>query len=155
MILGEELLRRVFPGLEEDQYQPAGIDLKLRRVFRLRGEAGLLRGDEKRLPEYREVEPEDGVYRLEPGEPYVLELSPRLEIPEDTVALFFPRSTLIRSGVAVHTAVGDPGFRGRIRVLAVNHHREPYRLARGERVVQAVFVRAEGAGTYSGDYGEG
>ncbi len=155
MILGEELLRRVFPGLEEDQYQPAGIDLRLRRVFRLRGEAGLLRGDEKRLPEYREVEPEGGEYRLDPGEPYVLELAPKLEIPEDTVALFFPRSTLIRSGVAVHTAVGDPGFRGHIRVLAVNHHREPYRLARGERVVQAVFIKAKGAGTYSGDYGEG
>ncbi|WP_457615331.1 dCTP deaminase [Methanopyrus sp.] len=153
MILGEYVLRDLFPNLEEDQYQPAGIDLKLDRVFRLEGQGALLEGDDKRLPEYREVEAEGDVFELEPNVPYILELAPELEIPEDTAVLFLPRSTLLRSGVSVHTALGDPGFRGKIRVLTVNHHTVPYRIARGERVVQAVFLRAEGAGRYEGDYG--
>ncbi|AAM02779.1 dCTP deaminase domain-containing protein [Methanopyrus kandleri] len=153
MILGEYVLRDLFPDLDEDQYQPAGIDLKLDRVFRLEGRGALLEGDDKRLPEYREVETEGGVFELEPNVPYVLELAPELEIPEDTAVLFLPRSTLLRSGVSVHTALGDPGFRGKIRVLAVNHHAAPYRIAHGERVVQAVFLRAEDAGRYEGDYG--
>ncbi|WP_168168621.1 deoxyuridine 5'-triphosphate nucleotidohydrolase [Methanopyrus sp. SNP6] len=153
MILGEHVLRELFPDLDENQYQPAGIDLKLDRVFRLEGQSALLEGDDKRLPEYREVETESGVFELEPNVPYVLELAPELEVPEDTAALFLPRSTLLRSGVSVHTALGDPGFRGKIRVLAVNHHTAPYRVARGERVVQAVFLRAEDAGRYEGNYG--
>lgn len=153
MILGEYVLRYLFPNLDEDQYQPAGVDLKLDKVFRLEGKGALLKGDDKRLPEYHEVEAASGVFELEPNVPYMLELAPELEIPREAAALFLPRSTLLRSGVSVHTALGDPGFRGKIRVLAVNHHTEPYRIARGERVVQAVFVGAINASMYDGDYG--
>ena len=32
MILGEKALRELYPGLDDNQYQPAGIDLKLGNV---------------------------------------------------------------------------------------------------------------------------
>ncbi len=154
MILGEHVLRRLLSGLDPDQYQPAGVDLKLGKMMEPEGSAALLHGDTKVLPRYREVEPdEDGVYELEPGRPYVWELEPEVRIPGDKAALFLPRSTLLRSAVTVHTALGDPGFEGPIQVLAVNHGSEPYRVARGERVVQMILIDVKGAGLYTGDYG--
>ncbi len=153
MILGESVLRRLIPGLDPDQYQPAGVDLRLGKVLEPVGKAALLEGDDKRLPGYREVEPEDGVYELSPGKAYVWELEPAVKIPKGKAAVFLPRSTLLRSAVSVHTALGDPGFEGKIRVLAVNHGRYPYRVAEGERVVQMVLLDVKGSGVYEGDYG--
>jgi dUTP pyrophosphatase len=69
-----------------------------------------------------------------------------------------PRSTLLRSGVAIHTAVWDAGYSGRGEGLLSVLNPKGYRLQRGAAVLQLVFLRL-GAATaegYRGKYqGEG
>jgi dUTP pyrophosphatase len=64
-----------------------------------------------------------------------------------------PRSSLLRCGAAIHTAVWDAGYRGRSEALLVVVAHEGVRLAPGARVLQLVFVRLEAATrAYSGAY---
>ena len=57
------------------------------------------------------------------------------------MALGRPRSSLLRSGVALHTAVWDAGYRGRSQSLLTVHHPEGFRLQRDARLAQLVFFR--------------
>lgn len=65
-------------------------------------------------------------------------------IPEGYAGLVTPRSGLAaRHGIALVNAPGviDSGYRGEIRVLLVNlDPREPFKVARGDRIAQLVIV---------------
>ena len=60
---------------------------------------------------------------------------------QDVMALAYPRSTLLRCGVTVFTAVWDPGYSGRAEALLVVHNPVGFRLYENARVVQLVFTR--------------
>jgi len=68
--------------------------------------------------------------------------------------LYLPRSTLLRSFISIHTAVGDPGFYGTLQFLLVNQGDFPFTLKRGERIAQGVVFPVEGSGEYNGSYQE-
>ena len=61
------------------------------------------------------------------------------------IALARPRSSLLRSGAAVHTAVWDAGYQGRSQALLVVYHPGGYRVQRDARLMQLVFFRMETA----------
>ncbi|MBA2371776.1 MAG: deoxyuridine 5'-triphosphate nucleotidohydrolase, partial [Chloroflexi bacterium] len=65
-----------------------------------------------------------------------------------------PRSSLLRSGVAIHTAVWDAGYSGQGEGLLSVLASAGYRLQRGARVVQLVFLRLGSATAdgYGGTY---
>ncbi|MDI6819039.1 MAG: deoxyuridine 5'-triphosphate nucleotidohydrolase [Methanothermobacter thermautotrophicus] len=149
-MIGEKLLKKLFPDFEE-LVQPAGIDLRVDKVYRQMGPGSLI-DDEKNLPPLEMLEPP--IYRLEPGKAYLASVDRMIEIPEGYAMLYLPRSTLLRSFVSVQTAVGDPGFRGTLQFLLHNHGEYEYTLKRGERIVQAVVFPVEGSGKYSGSYQE-
>jgi len=73
------------------------------------------------------------------------------------MALGRPRSSLLRSGVSVHTAVWDSGYQGRSQALLVVHHPAGYRVQQGARLMQLVFWRLGSAveqgyqGKYQGE----
>ncbi|MEM2004939.1 MAG: deoxyuridine 5'-triphosphate nucleotidohydrolase [Zestosphaera sp.] len=140
LITGREILEYV-RGVQdaESQLQPAGIDLRVSQVFVFRscGEVGF---HERRLPEVEEVTPNEGWWVLEPG-PYKIRFAEVVELPEDVMALCFPRSTLLRSGVMVACTVWDPGYVGRGEALM--HVVNPYgvKLGVNSRVVQLIFIR--------------
>ena len=59
-----------------------------------------------------------------------------------------PRSGLaLKHGVTVLNAPGtvDSDYRGEVKVLLVNHGREPFVVRRGERIAQLVIARVERA----------
>ncbi|NOZ77430.1 MAG: hypothetical protein GXO65_07205 [Euryarchaeota archaeon] len=115
MYLGKaEILRRIeeeslLEDLEMENVQGSGVDLTIDRLFELRSPARLGRG-QRALPEMREVEGD--VFEIPPGAYYLLATRERVNMPPDLVAFILPRSTLFRSGVALRTAVVDPGYRG-------------------------------------------
>jgi len=143
----------------EAQLQPNGIDLTLASVATFRG-PGTLAVDnrDRRLPEADELEFDArGGLTLEPG-PYLIRLNETVNLRADTMAYARPRSSLLRSGVAVHTAVWDAGYSGRGVALLVVYNPAGFRVERDARIVQLVFHRLDTATAsgYRGAYhGEG
>ncbi|MCD7782206.1 MAG: deoxyuridine 5'-triphosphate nucleotidohydrolase [Methanosphaera sp.] len=152
-MLGEDKLRELFPEYE-DSIQPSGIDLKLDNVYEQVSDGSLI-DNQKNLPEIREVEPdEDDIFTLEPKTAYSVTIRGKIKIPEGYTMLYLPRSTLLRSFISVHTAVGDPGFYGTLQFMVINNGEYPYKIKKFERVVQAVVFSVDGSGSYTGSYQE-
>ncbi len=121
----------ILPGKIAKEYvseyvkvNPAGIDIKPKKIFRLplekvdyiylegKKRGYMLNGEFKQLTELlEEITPIENYWVLEEGYYYVV--FPKVTIPEDVMALAFPRSTLNRLGIQkFETAVFDPGYEG-------------------------------------------
>ncbi|HET8569800.1 MAG TPA: deoxyuridine 5'-triphosphate nucleotidohydrolase [Candidatus Limnocylindria bacterium] len=147
----------IVEGAAAEALQPNGIDLSVERVARLGG-AGALGVEARDQAARVDLEPDrDGWWTLAPGA-YVIGYAERVNLPNDVMALGRPRSSLLRSGVTVYTAVWDAGYSGRGEgaLHVMNEH--GWRVQRGARVVQLVFFRLARAAAegYRGRYqGEG
>ena len=130
----------------EAQLQPNGFDMTLRDVARLTTPGAVGAADASR--ELSETQPlefgPDGWVSLEPG-PFLVTFNEVVNLPLDMMALGRPRSSLLRSGAAVHTAVWDAGYHGRSQALLVVYHPGGYRVQRDARLMQLVFFRMETA----------
>jgi dUTP pyrophosphatase len=162
-VLSREELRaalRATPPLVEDldlaaQLQPNGIDLRVDRVQRLTSRARFGASDTDREVSARADVPCDdaGWWDLARGG-YVITYRERVNLPPDLTALIRPRSSLLRSGVAIHGAVWDAGYSGRGEGLLSVLNESGFRLQRGARVAQLVFFRLSAATVegYAGRY---
>ena len=126
----------------EAQLQPNGFDLSLREVRRFTTPGRLGASDTDRTLSANETLPFDteGWMSLEPGA-YLVTFNEVVNLPPDLMAMGRPRSSLLRSGVSLHTAVWDAGYRGRSQSLLTVHHPDGFRLQRGARLAQLVFFR--------------
>ena len=123
------------------QLQPNGFDLTLREVlqFASAGGTGSVRGPSV-LPQYEGIPfDSDGYLHLSAGA-YLVTFNEVVGLPRHIMALARPRSSLLRSGVAIHTAVWDAGYRGRSQVLMTVYNPPGYRVAKGARLLQMVFM---------------
>lgn len=145
--LGQESLRRLLAGPEpiverlrdpEAQLQPNGIDFTVEAVWRLASRGSVGPGRERRLPERVVVDPLDGCYRLAAG-PYGVALHEILNMPRDVIALFMPRSTLLRCGVRLGSAWTDAGYHGQPEALLVVENPAGFDLAVESPICQAAF----------------
>ena len=125
----------------ERQLQPNGFDLTVREVCRLTSAGRLGTPSQERVISSREALPKenDGAWRLDPG-PYLLVFNEVVNLPKDLAAIGRPRSSLLRCGVALHTAVWDAGYHGRSEALLVVYNPLGYCLAPGAAVMQLVFI---------------
>lgn len=148
IIAGKELGKILERGVvgemvdSEVQVQMCGIDLSLRSVERF-VTAGAVDFDnkERQVSETEEVPFDDaGWVRLEPG-CYLVTFNETVSIPKALAALARPRSSLLRSGATVETALWDPGYRGRSQSLLVVHNPSGLRLKRNARLIQLAFYR--------------
>ena len=126
----------------------SGLALTLDEVCVPRG-AGMLARGERRLPDCEGVEPlkgEDGrlYYELQPGA-YIVRYGEVVEVPPGFIALAIPRSSLLRMGAVLYTAVWDPGYRGRGVGLLTVFNEEGVRLEKGVQVAQLVFIALVGS----------
>ena len=141
LILGSPPLIESYHSLDE-QLQPNGFDLTLREVGRLTSAGSMGSGlDQRELSATHPLEfPQDDWLQLSPGS-YVVTFNEIVNLPLDLMSLGRTRSSLLRSGVSIHTAVGDAGYRGRFQALLVVHNELGYRLQRYARLMQLVFLR--------------
>lgn len=166
MINGESFLRNYYPNLKEDQYQPAGIDLTLDKVSELKHNDGTIYGllkNAKVLPAQEELESKSimvsgmiaDVFTLKPQCSYIATTKEKIKIDEQSGQLYLPRSSLLRAGIDVRTAFGDPGFEGHLSFLIINHTNKEFVLEKGVRFAQLVDMGTTGVqGRYDGDYNE-
>jgi dUTP pyrophosphatase len=134
--------------IRPEQIQPNGVDLTLQAVFE-QTDPGYIGRDGKTLGGRREVDAEDGCYRLTPGG-YVVGYAERIAVPEGHVGFLYPRSSLLRNSCMLNTAVWDAGYEGRGEGLLQAHH--AVELERGARIGQLVLAEAAHDGTYEGSY---
>lgn len=133
------------------QVQPNGVDLTVRRVFRIRG-VGEISFDSKKLPEYEELKwDSNGRLKLEPGA-YIIEYNEVIEVPRDCIAMVFPRSTILRMGCDLRGALWDSGYVGRSRSLLIVYN--PIVLHKNARIAQLVYFKVVGevGEVYRGEY---
>ena len=83
---------------------------------------------------------------LAPGERAAVATGVRIEIPAGHAGLVWPRSGLaVRHGIDTLAGVIDSDYRGEVRVVLVNHGREPVRIEPGDRIAQLVLQKVERA----------
>ncbi len=164
LVEGESLRKRLAadPPLVEDfvdaetQIQMNGVDFTLREVSRFGDEPGAIDFDnsERKTTETIPIEPDgDGWWTLAPG-PYWVVYNEVVNIPPDMFGTARTRSSLLRSGAHIGTALWDSGYSGRSGSVLVVHNPAGLRLKRDARVLQLVFygLDAPAAKTYAGQY---
>ena len=126
----------------ETQVQPNGIDLTLREVALLQTSGKIAASDSQRLVSDLAPLVFDGLgfIDLMPGA-YIITYNEIVHLPNNVMALARPRSSLLRCGVTVNTAVWDAGHSGRSQSLMVVYNPHGFRLQRNARIVQLVFLQ--------------
>lgn len=146
----------------KEQIQQVGIDIRVNKIFEVVGEATISK-QSRVLPAYRELLPTkiltarkneepivmEECWRLNPGY-YLWEGFEKVNLPSDVMALLIHRSTLMRSGINIVSAIWDPGFSGptgsNLNVLM------PIKIERGAKLAQMYFLKAEAYSLYEGIY---
>ncbi|WP_127145113.1 dUTP diphosphatase [Pelagibacterium montanilacus] len=88
--------------------------------------------------------PEDETLEIAPGAFAMVPCGFAMALPEGYEAQIRPRSGLAaKHGVTVLNAPGtiDADYRGEVKVLLINHGREPFRIGRGDRIAQMVIAQ--------------
>jgi len=139
LILGSPPLIESYLSIDE-QLQPNGFDLSLQDVSQLTSGGNMgSEPDQRKLSDAETLEfDQDGWLHLSPG-PYLISFNEVMNLPLNLMALGLPRSSLLRSGVSIHTAVWDAGYRGRSQALLVIHNNHGYDLRKDARLMQLVF----------------
>lgn len=155
MIVGIDRLKKLFGDkYDSKQYQPNGIDLKLKGVesFSENNKVIGIINDEKFLPNMNVVVPTDKKYVFKKNTPYVINLGEH-HIPNGFVGLFYIRSTFMRMGCLLSSSVADMGYSGTLKMLFYNPLQD-VTVEQNERIVQMVLYDAEDNANYDGSYQE-
>ncbi len=139
VVLSPEDLSKIF-SIPLEELDCAGLRLTLSEVYRLNspGKIGI---NYKELPKYVEVKPvNNNTFYLENGA-YLVRYNEYIHVPSDTIALAIQRSSLLRMGASLYTAVWDPGYEGRGSGLLVVHNRNGIYIEKGAQIAQLVFIK--------------
>jgi len=124
----------------QQQVQPNGIDFTLKEVALLSSPGSLGPGNESRALSSTSPLVFDGLGRVDllPG-CYLVTYNEVVNLPKNMMALATPRSSLLRCGVSIHSAIWDAGYSGRSQSLMVVYNPQGFRLHINTRIVQMVF----------------
>jgi dUTP pyrophosphatase len=165
VLSGKDILKLIKgkPPLVEDfidlgeQVQANGFDLTLRDIAVIQS-AGRVAADNGRRV-ISDVSPLvfDGLGNIElvPGT-YIVTYNEIVHLPKSVMALGRPRSSLLRCGVSIGTAVWDAGYEGRSQSLLVVYNSRGFGVQRNARITQLVFMELTGEtegynGAYQGE----
>ncbi len=153
------LLKRRPPLVEgwlnlEEQVQANGFDLTLRDVAMIKSAGVIALSNSQRV--LSDLAPltfgADGFLDLAAGV-YMVTYNEIVHLPKNVMALGRPRSSLLRCGVNVGTAVWDAGYEGRSQSLLVVHNPKGFRVQQNARITQLVFLELTGESEgYQGIY---
>lgn len=124
------------------QIQPNGIELTLQHV-EVHESSGAIAFDnsERKLPGTKILDfDKDGWVHLQKGS-YKILFNEIVNIPRNIAAIAKPRSSLLRCGVTVETAVWDAGYSGRSESLLVVYNEKGFKVKKNARVLQLLFFR--------------
>ena len=151
MILSDRSIREALASgrlliapLGEDALQPASLDIRLDRDFRVfRHHRRAYIDVRESVEDLTEVETiaDDEPFVLHPGEFVLGSTVERVELADDLVARVEGKSSLGRLGLLVHATAGfvDPGWKGNLTMELSNVATLPIRLYYGMKIGQLSF----------------
>lgn len=82
---------------------------------------------------------------INPGEHFLIQTLEKITLPNNIVAVVYPRSGTNRKGITVDmTGIVDPGYSGHLMIPVTNTMKNrPVLFLVGERIAQIVFTRTE------------
>jgi dUTP pyrophosphatase len=141
----------------EEQVQANGFDLTLREIAVPQSAGSISVANSQRVVSDLSPLVFDGMGSIEliPGT-YIITYNEIVHLPRSIMALGRPRSSLLRCGVTVGTAVWDAGYEGRSQSLLVVYNPRGVRLQRNARIIQLIFFELTGesegyGGVYQGE----
>ena len=156
MILGvKELLKlvkekKLVENLSERELknpEGAGFDIRIGELYEAEGK-GFLGVEERETPKIKLLakfsEKESKKASLKPRTYYLMKTIEKLNLPENILALFTPRSTLYRSGIYIFGGQTAPGYRGELTTGIYNFREENFELEMGSRVIHVMFFEVKG-----------
>lgn len=146
------------PGLDKFQLQAHSVDLRLGFTFLIPKSWHVTKAGREQLhmnyfdterPEYFDiVELEQGqFFDLLPGEHILVSSLESIKVPDDLMAVMYPRSSTNRKGISVDlTGIIDSGYEGQLVIpIKNNTQSQTVRLYPGERFCQVVFQKLDHA----------
>jgi deoxycytidine triphosphate deaminase len=156
MILGVKKLlelvktKKLVENLSERELknpEGAGFDLRIGGLYQLKSQ-GFLGINERKTPEIKLMtkynKKEKKRIFLQPKTYYLMKTIEKLNLPENLLALFTPRSTLYRSGVYILGGQTAPGYKGELVVGIYNFGDKEFELEIGSRVLHIMFFEVKG-----------
>ena len=129
----------------DSQLQPNGFDLTLREIASLETPGQIAVSNSQRIISDLAPLVFDGLDFIDLiSGIYIITYNEIVHLPNNVMALARPRSSLLRCGVTIGTAVWDAGYSGRSQSLMVVYHPQGFRLQRNARIVQLVFFHLTG-----------
>ena len=138
----------------DEQVQANGFDLTLRDIAVPQSAGSIPVSNIQRvLPDLSPLVFDGlGCIDLVPGT-YIITYNEIVNLPKNIMALGRPRSSLLRCGVTVGTAVWDAGYSGRSQSLLVVYNTRGFRVQKNARLTQLVFLELTGESDgYNGFY---
>jgi len=155
ILSGEEispLVQKIIQADSGEQKQPAGYDVSVSKIHsfpKSMFSLSIAKGENSTLEEVPLV---NNYFELNEIGAYFVDLNEITTIPRDAIGILLPRSTLLRNGLDVRTALFDPGYSGQPKVMLVCHR--PARIQRFARIGQIIILKSdkEFISQYSGQY---
>ncbi len=142
----------ISPALDAFQLQDHAVDLRIGFTFMVpkvwhmtpkgRESLNITHFDKSNAEFFDVVELEEGQYfDLLPGEYILVGTLESIKVPNDLMAVLYPRSSTNRKGLSLDlTGIIDSGYEGQLTLpIRNNTHSQPVRLYPGERLCQIVF----------------
>lgn len=137
------------------QIQPNGIDLTIETISEFEADGAIGFSREVTIVPNRTpiIFNEDGWIKLSLGS-YVVTFNEVVNLPTNLMAIGRPRSSMLRMGATIETAVWDAGFSGKSQSLLIVNNKNGISISKNARVMQLVFIKlTEHTEAYGGRYG--
>lgn len=143
---------------EARQVQSCGIDLSVNKIESYRSKGSIDFDNSKRsLPRLEEVGKVGDDWHLSNGS-YLITVNETTTIPKNYCGIARPRSSLLRMGATICTALWDPGYSGKPQVMLIVSNMQGIIIHPNAKLLQIVFLKLdkESEKLYNGQYqGEG
>ncbi|NTU69291.1 hypothetical protein HGB13_00460 [bacterium] len=132
---------------ELNEPEGTGFDLRLGEIFKIKGD-GFLGETERRtcdiesLGKYEEGKKSSVI--VKPGDFYLVKTIETVNIPDNLIAFFKPRTTMQRMGIFLRSSQASPGYSGELTFAIANEGPCEVEIEMGARIAHVLFAEVKG-----------